>query len=75
MRLADEISKAALNHDPIPEGKADEKYRFYYRNYADNLYCPPDAAALEAYSGEAGVKPNPQGKNRQIWAKSHPPPP
>lgn len=56
MALREKVTESILNHTFIPEGKADETRRFYYKNYEDNLYCPLGDVALDAYAKGSGAE-------------------
>lgn len=62
MALREKITESILKYARIPEDKADEKRRFYYKKYEDNLYCPLGEAALEAYDKGSGAETRPTEK-------------
>ena len=62
MALREKVTESILKYTCISEAKADEKRRFYYKNYEDNLYCPLGEAALEAYDKGSGAETRPAEK-------------
>lgn len=59
MALREIVTESISKFACIPDGKADEKRRFYYKNYEDNLYCTLGDAALAAYNKGNGAEIQP----------------
>jgi len=62
MSLREKVTEAILKYSGITPEKADEKRRFYYKYYEDNLYCPLGNAALKAYADGSGAETRPAEK-------------
>lgn len=60
MTFRDAVTRFVLKHHPIPEELQDPHYAFYYRDYADNLFCPMGASALDAYARGSGKETEPR---------------
>ena len=64
MTLRDKVVNQILKHAPIPAERQNPKYAFYYKDYADNLYCPMGKSAERAYAGGNGAETKPQTLTR-----------
>ena len=62
MALREKVTESISKYSAIPEEKSDEKRRFYYKNYVDNLYCPLGGVALKAYDEGSGAETRPTEK-------------
>ena len=60
MTLRDKVTNQILKNHPIPHELQNPKYAFYYKDYADNLYCPMGKEAERAYARGKGAETKPQ---------------
>lgn len=64
MTLRDKVTNQILKNHPIPHELRNPKYAFYYKDYADNLYCPMGKEAERAYARGKGAETKPQTVTR-----------
>ena len=60
MLLKDKITNQILKHHPIPADLQNPKYAFYYKDYANNLYCSMGQEAERAYARGNGAEIKPR---------------
>ena len=66
MTLRDKVTNQILKNHPIPHELQNPKYAFYYKDYADNLYCPMGKEAERAYARGKGAETKPQTITRSF---------
>ena len=60
MALRDNVTEAMLEYFPIPGDKQYPGRPFYFKNYADNLFCPMDKKTEQSYLAGDGNELLPQ---------------
>ena len=62
MALREKVTEAMLEYFPIPEEKQYPGRPFYFKDYADNLFCPMNQKAEQAYLDGDGDELSPTEK-------------